>query len=119
MNIWKQGRPVQPEQMGWCLLNALPKGDERCLKQRIVAAIGLEALGEEDGAEKVINELGELIRNPTFVRLVEWDYAWANLKQGAKTFDQLTEVVIILNILVDHCLWLFRFLFFRWHLNFK
>ena len=87
VNIWKQGRPVQPEQMGWCLLNALPKGDDRCLKQRIVAAIGLEALGEEDGADKVINELGELIRNPTFVRLVEWDYAWANLKQGAKTFD--------------------------------
>ena len=45
VKIWKQGRPVQPEQMGWCLLNALPKGDDRCLKQRIVAAIGLEARG--------------------------------------------------------------------------
>lgn len=63
MNIWKQGRPVAPEQMGWCLLNALPKSDDRCLKQRIVAAIRIEALGEEDGAEKLINELGELIRN--------------------------------------------------------
>ena len=34
-----------------------------------------------------MQQLGQLIRNPTFVRLVEWDVAWANVKQGSKTFD--------------------------------
>ena len=87
VELWKQARPVPPESMGWCLINALPSNDGRCLQQRIVDAIGINTLSTKEGADQVVQQLGQLIRNPTFVRLVEWDVAWANVKQGTKTFD--------------------------------
>ena len=87
VQLWQQARPVPPESMGWCLINALPTSDGRYLQQRIVDAIGIGAVSQKDGADLVVEELGRLIRNPTFVRLVEWDVAWATVKQGSKTFD--------------------------------
>ena len=92
VELWKQARPVPPESMGWCLINALAS-DDRCLQQRITDAIGVAALSHKDGADKVVEQLGVLIRNPTFVRLVEWDYAWSNIRQGSKSFDHFVTKV--------------------------
>jgi len=87
VELWKQMQPVPLEAMGWCLINSLPQQDDRYLQQRITDAIGMDAISSKDGADKVVEQLGILIRNPTFVRLVEWDYAWSTVKQGSKTFD--------------------------------
>ena len=85
--MWKQTQPIPPESMGWCLLHALPHNDERFLQQRIVDLVSAPAICTKEGADIVVEALGTLIRNPTFVRLVEWDLSWSSIKQGTKSFD--------------------------------
>ena len=87
VQMWKQTKPIPPESMGWCLLHALPHNDDRYLQQRIVDAVSAPAICTKEGADIVVEALGNLIRNPTFVRLVEWDIAWSSIKQGTKSFD--------------------------------
>lgn len=88
VDLWKRGKPVAPEQMGWCLLNALPSTkNHRHLRKRIMEKIGFSALEAEDSAVQVVNALGELIGSPHFIRLVEWEHNWSNAVQGTKSFD--------------------------------
>ena len=88
VKLWMASGLVAKEKQALLLINEFPSKDERMLKKTVVDAIGIENLAKADGAQRVLEELGKILKSPTFVRLASWLEAFESVKQGSGTFDK-------------------------------
>ena len=92
VKIWMASGLVAKDKQALLLINEFPSKDERMLKKTVVDAIGIENLAKTDGAQRVLDELGKILKTPTFVRLASCLEAFESVKQGSGTFDKFIKV---------------------------
>merc|ERR1719232_1099768 len=88
VKLWMASGLVAKEKQALLLINEFPSKDERMLKKTVADAIGFENLAKADGAQRVLDELGKILKSPTFVRLASWLEGFESIKQGSGTFDK-------------------------------
>ena len=88
VKLWMASGLVAKEKQALLLINEFPSKDERMLKKTVADAIGFDNLAKADGAQRVLEELGKILKSPTFVRLASWLEGFESVKQGSGTFDK-------------------------------
>ena len=86
---WQRVVDIPKKDQAVLLVNSLPDNDYYGRLIEIVAKnIGWSAIQCEQGIENVLAELDKIIRSPNFVRLMQWEKKWAELKQGLQSFER-------------------------------
>ena len=86
---WQKGVDIPKRDQATLLVNNLPDNDYYGgLKEIVAKRLGWEKIQCNDGVENVLNELDKIIRSPDFVRLMQWQRKWGDLKQGTNSFEK-------------------------------
>ena len=88
VKLWMASGLVAKDKQALLLINEFPSKDDRDMKKTVVDAIGIDNLGKDDGAQRVLDELAKILKCPTFVRLASWLETFESVKQGSGTFDR-------------------------------
>ena len=73
---------IPSEKQGLMLLGELPLKDKfGGLQGMVIDNLGIEALNEADGVDKLLNYLEKILMEPSFVRLCRWMDKFENFEQ--------------------------------------
>ena len=82
VKLWRQLSSIPKTEQAYALIMELPTTDKfGGLRQILVNRLKPEIINHEDGVNRMITELDRIIKQPSFVRLLQWNERFERITQ--------------------------------------